>query len=71
MNENTVCAFLDISGAYNNVLIELFCVQLFEAQVPREMVQIFWSLFWKKEMVFYYDNKPVAETIGYTSHHND
>jgi ribonuclease HI len=63
--EQTLCAFLDISGAYDNVLIDIFCEQMFDAQIPREMVQVFWGLFWRKEMVFHYDNKPVAESVGY------
>jgi hypothetical protein len=43
---------------------EMVCA-LFEAQISREIIQIFWGLFWRKEMVFYFENKPLANSVGY------
>jgi ribonuclease HI len=65
MKQQTVVGFLDISGAYDNVLIDLFCEQLLEAQLPLDLVRVMWSLLSRKEMSFYIDGQVVASTVGF------
>jgi hypothetical protein len=45
--QQTLCAFLYISGAYDNVFKDIFCEQLYHAQIPQEIIRVFWGLFWK------------------------
>jgi hypothetical protein len=48
MKEQTVAAFLDISGAYDNVIIDILC----EVMVER-VFRLLWNLLKKKKFVFY------------------
>jgi hypothetical protein len=44
MKKQTVVVFLDISGAYDNVLIDGLCGEMLEKGIVRFM----WSLLWCK-----------------------
>jgi hypothetical protein len=60
--QQTLVGFLDISGAYyDNVLIDILCDQMHQAQLPARIVRVMWNLLWRKEMVF----QPVAECMGF------
>jgi ribonuclease HI len=63
--QQTLVGFLDISGAYDNVLIDLLCEQLSDSQVPAKLVQVIWSLLCRKDMLFYVDGKQMAASVGY------
>jgi ribonuclease HI len=63
--QQTLVGFLDITGAYDNVLIDLLCEQMFQAQVPAKLVNVMWSLLNRKEMLFYVDGKVMATSVGY------
>jgi hypothetical protein len=52
MKKQTVVAFLDISGAYDNVLIDVLCGVMLEKELPLEIVRFMWSLLWCKTLVF-------------------
>jgi hypothetical protein len=43
MKDKTMTALLDISRAYDNVLIDVLCKNLCGLQVPLEMVRILWN----------------------------
>jgi hypothetical protein len=55
--------FLEIFGAYDIVLIVILGDQMHQTQLPLRIVRVMWNLQWHKEMVFYYENKPVAECV--------
>jgi hypothetical protein len=63
--------FLDISGAYDNVLIDIICYQMHQAQLLARIVRVMWNLLCWKEMVFYYENRPVAECVGFKGFPHD
>ncbi len=63
--QQSLVGFIDITGAYDNVLIDIFCEQLLDAQVPSKLVEVMWSLFWRKEMTFYINGKEVASSVGF------
>jgi hypothetical protein len=58
--QQTLVDFVDISGAYDNL-----CDQMHQAQLPARIVRVMWNLLWRKEIVFYYENQPVAECMGF------
>jgi hypothetical protein len=47
------------------VLIDILYDQMHQAQFPARIVRVMWNLLWCKEMMFYYDNQPVAECVGF------
>jgi hypothetical protein len=53
MNRQTVAAFLDISGAYLNVLIDVLCAVKLEKESPLVIVRFMWNLLWCKTLVYY------------------
>jgi hypothetical protein len=59
--------FLDIFafGAYDNVLIDILCDKMHQAQLPARIVRVMWNLLWHKDMMFYYENQLVAECVGF------
>jgi Reverse transcriptase (RNA-dependent DNA polymerase) len=63
--EQTVAAFLDISGAYDNVLIDLLCNKMLEKNWPAQIVRLMWNLMWKKELQFYFGNKKYISRTRY------
>jgi hypothetical protein len=44
MKGQTVAAFLDISGAYDNVIIDILCRVLVERELPIHIIRLLWSL---------------------------
>jgi hypothetical protein len=58
-------SFLDISEAYDNVLIDILCEQMHQAQLPLKIVRVMWNLLWRKEMVFYCKGQSVAESVEF------
>jgi hypothetical protein len=44
MMEQTVAALLDISGMYNNVLLDILCGVMLEKELPLGIVQLMWNL---------------------------
>jgi hypothetical protein len=52
----TLMGFLGISGAYDNVLIDILCDQMHQSQLPEIIVRVMWNFLWRKKMVFYYEN---------------
>jgi hypothetical protein len=61
--EQTLVDFLDISGDYDNVLIDLLCERMHQAQLPLKIVRVMWNLLWRKKVVFYYEGKPMMESV--------
>jgi hypothetical protein len=45
-------AFLDISGAFDNVLIDVLCGVMLEKKLPLGIFRFMWSLLWYKTLVF-------------------
>jgi hypothetical protein len=48
-----------------SLLIDLLCEQMHQAQLPLRIVRVMWNLLWRKEIVFYYENQPIAECVGF------
>jgi hypothetical protein len=46
--QQTVAAFIDISGAYDNVLIDILCDILREKEVPLQVVRFLFRWLWRK-----------------------
>jgi hypothetical protein len=57
-------AFLDISGAYDNVLINVLCGNLCGLQLPLEMVCILWDLLHRKSLIFYHGGEAYTRPVG-------
>jgi hypothetical protein len=49
MKEQTVGAFLDISGAYDNVIIDIVCEVIVERELQIHMIRLLWNLLKKKK----------------------
>jgi hypothetical protein len=47
--QQTLVGFLDIFGAYDNVLIDIFCKQMHQAQLPLKIVRVMWNVLWRKK----------------------
>jgi hypothetical protein len=52
MKEQTVAVFLDVSGAYDNVLIDVLCGLMLEKELPVGLVRFLRNLLWCKTLVF-------------------
>jgi hypothetical protein len=46
-------AFLDITGAYDNVLIDIFCRELRKEGVPIPLVLLLGNMMWEKHLYFF------------------
>jgi hypothetical protein len=46
MKEQTVVAFLDVKGAYNNVLIDVLCSLMLDKELPVGLVRFLRNLLW-------------------------
>jgi hypothetical protein len=44
MMKQTVAALLDISGMYNNVLLDILCGVMLEKELPLGIVRFMWNL---------------------------
>jgi Reverse transcriptase (RNA-dependent DNA polymerase) len=53
MKQQTVAAFIDITGAYDNVLIDLLCKILDEKRIPPKTINFLYQILWKKELFFF------------------
>jgi hypothetical protein len=63
--QQTVAAFIDISGAYHNVLIDILCYILREKEVPLQVVRFLFRLLWRKELVFFAGGRECMTLVGY------
>jgi hypothetical protein len=57
-------AFLDILGAYDNMLIDVASKNLCGFQLPLEMVYILWNLLYRKNLVFYHGREAYTRRVG-------
>jgi ribonuclease HI len=55
--QEMLACFMDISGAYDNVIIEVLCSKLSFCGLPMVMIRLLWNILKKKELHFYYNNK--------------
>jgi hypothetical protein len=62
MKEQTVAAFLDISGAYANVIL---CEVMVERELPIHIIRLLWNLLKKKKLVFYVGGIEYMSRTGY------
>jgi hypothetical protein len=53
MKQQTVAAFIDISGAYDNVLIDILCNILIDKELPSKIVTFLDQLLWREVLVFF------------------
>ena len=60
-----MACFLDISGAYDNVKIDLLIQKLVKLGVPLKLSRFLWELLKQKEMHFYYENEMKLVRTGY------
>jgi ribonuclease HI len=63
--EWTLATFLDISGAYDNVLIPELCLNLCGLQLPFKIVRLLYNLLQQKKLYFYINDKVWAQRIGF------
>jgi hypothetical protein len=63
--QQTVAAFIDISGAYDNVLIDILCDILRKKEVPLQVVRFLFRLLWRKELVFFAGGLECMTLVGY------
>jgi hypothetical protein len=59
-----LAAFLDISGAYDYVLIDVLCGNLCGLQLPLEMVRIMWDLLHRRSLIFYHGGEAYTRRVG-------
>jgi hypothetical protein len=59
-----LAALLDISGAYDNVLIDVLCGNLYGLQLPLEMVRIMWDLLHRRSLIFYHGGEAYTRRVG-------
>jgi Reverse transcriptase (RNA-dependent DNA polymerase) len=63
--QETVAAFLDISCAYYNVLIDILCGILCDIETPKGTVRFLWNLLKHKVLVFHAENEEKLTLTGY------
>jgi hypothetical protein len=49
MKEQTVAALLDISGAYDNVILDILSEVMVEQELPVHIICLLWNLLKKKK----------------------
>jgi hypothetical protein len=62
--QQTVVAFIDTSGAYDNVLIEILCDILREKEVHLQVERFLLRLLWLKELVFFAGGQECMTLVG-------
>jgi hypothetical protein len=62
--KKTLSAFLDISGEYDNVLIDVLCGNLCGLLLLLEMVRILWDLLHRRSLTFYYGGEAYTRRVG-------
>jgi hypothetical protein len=65
MKKQTVAAFLDVSGANDNVLIDVLCGVMLEKELPLGIVRFMLSLLWCKTLVFCVGGDECVILTGY------
>jgi hypothetical protein len=63
--QQTVAAFIDVSGAYDNVLIDILCDILREKEVPLQVVRFLFRLLWRKVLIFFAGGRECMTLDGY------
>jgi hypothetical protein len=59
LNNHVLAAFLDITGTYDNVLIDILCRELNKEGIPILLVFFLWDMMWEKHLYFF-DGQDVA-----------
>jgi hypothetical protein len=54
LKNQVLVAFLDITGAYDNVLIDILCRELKKEGVPVPLVFFLWDMMWEKHLYFFF-----------------
>jgi Reverse transcriptase (RNA-dependent DNA polymerase) len=62
--KNTLATILDVSGAYDNVLLNVLCEILCGLQLPFKIVRIIWDLLEEKDMFFVFNGDILERRIG-------
>jgi hypothetical protein len=65
MKKQTVAAFLDVIGAYDNVLIDVSCGVILEKELPLRICRFMWNLLWCKTPVFCVGGAECMTFTGY------
>jgi hypothetical protein len=60
-----VATFIDISGAYDNILIDILCDILREKEAALQVVRFLFRLLWRKELVFFAGGRECMTLVGY------
>lgn len=62
--KEALACFLDILGAYDNVLIGILCEKLSNVGIPSSLVLTLWGLLKQKEMHFFINNEEKLVRTG-------
>jgi hypothetical protein len=65
--QQTAAAFIDISRAYDNVLIDILCDILREKEELLQVVRFLFRLLWRKELEFFAGGRTFLRLVGYKS----
>jgi hypothetical protein len=65
MKRQTVVAFLNISGAYDNVHIDVLCGVMLEKELPLGIIRFMLNLLCCKTLVFYVGGAECMNFTGY------
>jgi hypothetical protein len=65
MKNETVAASIDISGAYDNVLIDILCNIFIEKELPSGIVRFLARLLSRKVLVFFAGGRKYMTLVGY------
>jgi hypothetical protein len=61
----TVAAFIDIFGAYDNVLIDIICNILIDKEEPSKIVRFLACLLWRNVLVLFTGGREYVTLAGY------
>jgi hypothetical protein len=67
MKQQIVAAFIDLSGAYDNVLIDIICNILIDKELPSKFVRFLARLLWRKVLLFFAGAREYMTLVGYKS----
>jgi hypothetical protein len=65
MKQQAVASFIDISGAYDNITIDILCNVLIDKELPPKIVRFLARLLWRKVLVFFADGREYMRLVGY------
>jgi hypothetical protein len=65
MKQQTMAAFIDISEAYDNVLIDILCNILIDKELPSMIVRFLARLLWQNVLVFFAGGREYMTLVGY------